>query len=100
MQASPTACDILDKVFLEVRGKLLEVAGSLDRLDRADGSVADDPRLLRIRQALAVLEGRQPDRAEQIQLIFSLPYESDWQQQFGLSEGRNGAARHVPKVST
>ena len=91
--ASTTASEILDKVFLEVRGKLLEIAGSLDRLDCAEGSIADDQRLARIRQALAVLEGRQPDRAEQIQLLFSLPYDQEWRAQFGLGEGTNGAAR-------
>ena len=88
-----TAPEILDKVFLEVRCKLLEIAASLDRLDRAEGSIEDDPRPARIRQALAVLEGRQPDRAEQIQLIFSLPYEQEWQATFGLTDGRSAPRR-------
>lgn len=88
------APEILNRVFLEVRARLLEVAASLDRLDRAEGSVEDDPRLARIRQALAVLEGRQPDRAEQIQRLFSLPYDEDWRDTYAIARTKpsNGAA--------
>ena len=79
-----TASDILDREFLVIRGKLLEVAAALDRIDRGQGSTAGDARLDNIRKTLAVL-GADPaaasaktSRAEQLQLIFSLPYERDW----------------------
>jgi hypothetical protein len=75
---------VLNREFLEIRAKLLELAASFDRLDRGDGSVADDPRMSRIRRALEVLQGDAPDRAEQIQLIFSREYDDDWRRQFGL----------------
>jgi hypothetical protein len=90
------APEVLNRVFLEIRARLLEVAASLDRLDRAEGGIEDDPRLAGIRQALAVLGGRQPDRAEQIQRIFSLPYDEDWREAFEFvsAKGANGAARH------
>ena len=74
------AAETLNREFLEVRARILEIAAALDRLDRAEGSVADDPRLARIHQALARLESNQSDRAEQIQLIFSLPYDKDWRE--------------------
>ncbi|MGE0607505.1 MAG: hypothetical protein AB7O62_10450 [Pirellulales bacterium] len=89
--ATLDAPEILNRVYLEIRAKLLEVGASLDRLDRADGLVDDDPRLGRIRQALAILAAGQPDRAEQIQLLFSLPYEDDWLTK--LNAERNGAAK-------
>lgn len=90
-----TAPEILDRVYLETRAKLLEVAASFDRLDRAKGAVADDPRLARIRQALAVLSSDALDRAEQIQLLFSLPYDEGWRTRFQIKEsgGGNGAVR-------
>ena len=89
------APEILNRVFLEVRARLLEVAASLDRLDRADGTVEDDPRLARIRQALSVLEGRQPDRAEQIQRLFSLPYDEDWRETYAMrKDQRSNGAPH------
>ena len=89
-----TAPEILDRVYLEIRAKLLEVAASFDRLDRAEGAVADDPRLARVRQALAVLSADAPDRAEQVQLLFSLPYDADWRATFQIKgSGSNGAVR-------
>ena len=74
----------MDREFFETRAKLLELAAALDRLDRAEGSVSNDARIQDIHQALSVLSGDQPDRAERIQLIFSLPYEENWREQFGL----------------
>jgi hypothetical protein len=72
------APEVLNREFLEVRARLLQVAASLDRLDRASGSVKTDPRLAKIGQALAVLSGSQGDRAEKIQLIFSRPFDAKW----------------------
>ena len=68
----------LDSYFLEARSRLLDVAATLDRIDRGSGSVASDPRIERIKSALSVLTGAGPDRAERIQQIFSLPYEANW----------------------
>lgn len=79
-----TASDVLDREFLEIRAKLLEIGAALDRLDRAEGSVAGDLRLERFQQALAILCQAEPDRAERIQHVFSLPYDEDWQDRFGL----------------
>ena len=81
---SESAIEIMDREFFETRAKLLELAAALDRLDRAEGSVSNDARIQDIQQALSVLSGDQPDRAERIQLMFSLPYEENWREQFGL----------------
>ncbi len=81
MNLSPVpAAQTLDAYFLEARSKLLDLAAILDRIDRGEGvsSVADDPRMDRIRQALDVLADADGDRAEQIQQIFSLPYDPKW----------------------
>jgi hypothetical protein len=72
------AAAVLNREFLEIRARLLQLAASLDRLDRAEGSTTDDGRLAKIRQALEILGGDESDRAEKIQLLFSRPYESDW----------------------
>ncbi len=73
------AAELLDREFLTVRAKLIDLAAALDRFDRAEGTVADDPRIDQIRQSLQLLSGKASDRAEQVQLIFSLPYREDWQ---------------------
>ncbi len=80
----PAADDVLDREFLVVRAKLIEVAAALDRVDRADGSVADDARMKTIHQAIETLNRDTPDRAEQIQLLFSLAYDHGWRDKFGL----------------
>ncbi len=75
----PTAtAQILDREFLTIRGKLLEVAAALDRIERGQGSAAGDSRLEKIGETLAILAKAGTNRAEKLQLIFSLPYEPAW----------------------
>ena len=78
MPHTATAAQILDREFLTIRGKLLEVAAALDRIERGRGSAAGDPRLGKILETLPVLGKPGADRAEQLQLLFSMPYDSDW----------------------
>jgi hypothetical protein len=75
--AAPAA---LDTYFLEARSKLLDVAAILDRIGRGSGANgAEDPRLVKIRQALEVLGDKSGGRAERVQRIFSLDYDAAWQ---------------------
>jgi hypothetical protein len=72
---------LLDRYFLETRAKLLDIAATLDRLDRAPGAPPPpphpppptEPRLHFIQDALTILAGNAPNRAEQIQQRYSLP---------------------------
>ena len=78
MPHAATALEILDREFFTIRGKLLEVAAALDRIERGEGSPADDPRMVQFRQTLDVLGRAGANRAEQMQLLFSLPYDANW----------------------
>jgi hypothetical protein len=80
MSASANAGAILDRYFLDVRSRLLDVAAAWDRIDRGKGAEAlrDDPRMTMLRQAAAILTDGHPDRAERMQMGFSLPYELNW----------------------
>ncbi len=80
--------DILDRDFLDTRSRILDLAASLDRLDRASRESAEtpDPRLARLRQAIEALLIPEPGRAETIQLIFSLTYDPDWRDRFEMPE--------------
>ena len=80
-----SAPEVLNREFLEIRCKILELAAAFDRLERADGSVEEDPRLGRLREALEVLLEQSNDRAEQVQMIFSREYEEDWQGKFKIA---------------
>jgi hypothetical protein len=88
--AGASAEAVLDREFLELRARLLEVAAGLDRLGRATGSLAADARYAQIQQAIAVLASGEVGRAESLQLIFSRAYDPEWQRAFGLE--RPGAA--------
>jgi hypothetical protein len=79
--ASPmTADSVLDRYFLDMRSKLLELAADLDRIEFADESerVAADARLAKLRDAIGVLTDQQSDRAARVQMIFSDAYETGW----------------------
>jgi hypothetical protein len=85
MSSPLSASDVLNREFLEVRARLLQVAAALDRLDRAAGSVDDDPRMQNIQRVLEVLRSGDPKRAEQVQMIFSRPYSPQWREGFEIS---------------
>ncbi len=75
-----TAGDYLDREFLEIRRRLIDIAAALDRIDRANGSddLSSDPRMERLRQAVLVLTDGQGDRAERVQMVFSDAYDNAW----------------------
>ncbi len=79
MQPLP-AIRALDQFYLDARSRLLDLAATLDRIDRgsAEDDTANDPRLARIRGALEVLLSAEPAKAEQIQKLFSLDYDPAW----------------------
>jgi hypothetical protein len=79
-----SAREVLDREFLPLRAKLLEIGAMLDRMDRADGSISDDARLEKIRRGISLLNTNCEDRAEQLQLLFSLPYDPQWKKKFGI----------------
>ncbi len=82
------AAAVLDRDFLELRGKLLEVAATLDRLDRAPQHRAHaeghDRRVSQLRRALESLNEPGPGRTETLQRIFSLDYDPAWREREGF----------------
>ena len=64
----------LDRYFLEMRWRCLSLAADLDRVERSPGGqdvLQSDPRLRKLREALSALVQSGPNRAQQVQLIFS-----------------------------
>ncbi len=82
MTDHPASSDVLDREFLPLRGKLIEVAAALDRIHRSGGGERD-ARMELIAKSLKQLTEvhKTPDRAEQIQMVLSLPYEADWRRE-------------------
>lgn len=82
------APETLNREYLEIRAKILQLAASFDRLDRGAESVEADPRMQLIRQGLEILRaGKKECRAEQVQLLFSRPYDEAWREKY-FSEGK------------
>ena len=79
-----TSGEVLDREYLEIRAKILQLAASFDRLDRADGDVSSDDRSDLISKGLEILQSSDNNRAEQIQLLFSREFEDAWREQFGI----------------
>lgn len=87
------ANQLLDRHYLEVRARLLEIAATLDRLDRASGSESGsasgatrpaDPRMQQIKQGIELLLSEQEGRAAKVQHLFSLDYDPNWRSKFEL----------------
>ncbi|MFO0944992.1 MAG: hypothetical protein U1D30_03460 [Planctomycetota bacterium] len=68
--------------------KLLEIGASLDRMDRAGGAerTANDPRRVKIEEALRLLQNPSSGRAEAIQRLFSRGYDPSWIEGFEPAE--------------
>lgn len=81
-----TSKQLLDREFLEIRCRILEIAAAFDRLGRAEGDFRNDSRVHALRESLNVVREDQPDRAERVQMIFSRPYEPKWREEFGRAE--------------
>lgn len=73
---------MLDREFLHIRSKILDIASALDRIDRQDNTntTHSDPRMKKMMEALQWLAGKEQDRAQKIQMIFSDVYDPDWKQ--------------------
>lgn len=83
------ATEVLGESFLEVRAKLLEVAATLDRIDRAadqSASLADSAAQQRatLTEAIEILLNDQPERAERLQHLFSRDYRPQWREEMKL----------------
>jgi hypothetical protein len=82
-----TGYRVLDREYLEARSRILQLAAILDRLERSPSAEPADSRWRKLLAGLECLGPERPasgTRAEQVQLVFSRPYESAWRQEFGV----------------
>lgn len=83
------ADQILDESFLQIRAKLLEVAATLDRIDRAaeeEAPLSDDAQSQRsqVDDAIRLCLSEGPDRAARLQQLFSRTYEPNWRSEMDV----------------
>lgn len=66
--------EVIDQYFIEHRGKLLDIAAFMDRVDRGpdpDGSGERDHRLRALRDGVAILADGRPERARRLLELLS-----------------------------
>lgn len=85
MNTEQTSEAVLDHEYLPTRAKILEIAASLDRIQRAVGDVSDAPRLKQLQAAVVSLLEDEPGRAERVQLFFSRTYDHRWRDTFKIA---------------
>lgn len=81
MSSPQSARQVLDRHYLEMRSKILDLAASLDRISVVanDGTVSEDPRLAKLNSGLQILlTPNTTNRAEQVQMLFSDSYVPNW----------------------
>lgn len=80
MSGKLNAEQVLDREFLVVRSRMLDIGAALDRLDAATGKerIASDPRRVLLGEGLRLLASDDPNRAERLQLLFSDAYDPSW----------------------
>jgi hypothetical protein len=69
---------IIDREYLDIRSKILQIGASLDRIERAGGSLNESPKTKLLLETIEILLDGQPNRAERIQLTCSRPYDPNW----------------------
>lgn len=85
MSGEKTGEEILERHYLEMRARLLDLGAAFDRIDRgeAHADLASDPRMEKLRAGLQIVLSPAPGRAERIQLLFSDEYIQGWQKSGG-----------------
>jgi hypothetical protein len=78
MSATTAPNRIPDREFLDIRSKMIELAALLGRAGRGPGWAAGDPRMDRIARGLQILASGTAGCAEEVQMVFSLPYDEHW----------------------
>ncbi|MGL4511449.1 MAG: hypothetical protein ACRCT8_00020 [Lacipirellulaceae bacterium] len=92
-----SAAEVAEREWPGFRGRLLELAATLDRVDRAPGSEGAGARRRLMSEALAlVASGGEGDgeRAERLQRLLSRAYDPAWRKTLGVAAataGRGGA---------
>jgi hypothetical protein len=80
MATNAPAQSVLDRHYLEIRCRILDLAAMLDRVERSPDASAQlaDLRMELIKQGMNILLSSGNDRAERVQLLFSDEYVDGW----------------------
>lgn len=73
-----TAEQILQQEYLQARAKILDLAATFDRIELGEGDVASSRQMELLHRGIDILRDPTPEKAKQIQLLFSREYDPHW----------------------
>jgi hypothetical protein len=84
--AERSAVQIVADEFMIARAKILELAATLDRIERASGSVDDSKHMQLLVQGMHILIDDQVEKAKRLQLLMSRDYDPNWQNLMSITK--------------
>lgn len=72
--------------FMIARAKIVELAATLDRIERATGDVEDSKNMQLLVQGMHILCDDEVEKAKRVQLLMSRQYDPDWQSRMSISK--------------
>ena len=80
-----TAQQVIADEFLIARAKILELAATLDRIERSSGDVEDSIPKNLLAQGMHILCDEEVDKAKRVQLLMSRQYDPQWQHTMSIT---------------
>ena len=84
--AERSAPQIVADEFMIARAKIVELAATLDRIERASGNVDDSKNMQLLVQGMHILIDDQVEKAKRVQLLMSRDYDPNWQNLMSISK--------------
>ncbi len=81
-----TAEQVVADEFLIARAKILELAATLDRIERSSGDIADSKQMNLLAQGMHILCDEEVDKAKRVQLLMSRHYDPQWQNTMSIAK--------------
>ena len=82
--AERTAQQIVAEDFMIARARIVELAATLDRIERATGDVDDSKNMQLLMQGMHILCDDEVEKAKRVQLLMSRQYDPQWQAQMSI----------------
>ena len=72
--------------FMIARARIVELAATLDRIERATGDVEDSTNMQLLIQGMHILCDDEVEKAKRVQLLMSRQYDPKWQSQMSITK--------------
>jgi len=82
--AERSAQQIVAEDFMIARARIVELAATLDRIERATGDVDDSKNMQLLMQGMHILCDDDVEKAKRVQLLMSRQYDPQWQTQMSI----------------